>query len=107
MERVRLAVVVNGTGVGGAERMVGRVLTRLSTDEFDMMVFCLDSCGAVADQLKAAGIPVLGMDILKRRVPNPIDIVDLRRSSRGEIVRSLGTSGTARSMRKSIRERCD
>ncbi|MCX7423305.1 MAG: glycosyltransferase [Planctomycetia bacterium] len=77
MERVRLAVVVNGTGVGGAERMVGRVLTRLSTDEFDMMVFCLDSCGAVADQLKAAGIPVLGMDILKRRVPNPIDIVTL------------------------------
>ncbi len=79
MERVRLAVVVNGTGVGGAERMVGRVLTRLSPDEFDMKVFCLDSCGAVADQLEAAGIPVLGMDILKRRVPNPIDIVTLAR----------------------------
>lgn len=79
MERVRLAVVVNGTGVGGAERMVGRVLTRLSPDEFDMKVFCLDSCGAVADQLEAAGIPVLGMDILKRRVPNPLDIVTLSR----------------------------
>lgn len=77
MERVRLAVVVNGTGVGGAERMVGRVLTRLSADEFDMKVFCLDSCGAVAEQLEKSGIPVLGMDILRRRVPNPLDIVTL------------------------------
>ena len=77
MDRVRLAVVINGTGVGGAERMLARVLTRLHPDEFDLKVFSLDSLGPVADQLVAAGIPVQAMDFIRRRVPNPWDVLTL------------------------------
>lgn len=77
MERVRLAVVINGTGVGGAERMLARVLTRLPRDEFDVAVFSLDSIGPVGEQLLDAGCDVRAMDFIRRRIPNPFDIVTL------------------------------
>ncbi len=79
MDRIRLAVVVNTTGVGGAERMLARVLVRLPRDEFEVMVFSLEEIGAVGEQLIAAGIPVRAMDFLGSRVPNPIDLITLAR----------------------------
>ncbi len=79
MQRVRLAVVINGTGVGGAERMLARVLTRLSKDEFAVKVFSLDGCGPIAEQLTRAGIPVVALDCVRRRIPNPFDVLTLTR----------------------------
>src|SRR5262245_62069101 len=79
MDRVRLAVVINGTGMGGAERMLARVLTRLPPQEFHVQVFSLDSCGVVGQQLIAAGIPVRAMNFIRRRVANPWDVVTLTR----------------------------
>ncbi len=78
MERVRLGVVINGTGDGGAERMLARVLTRLRPDEFDVKVFSLNEFGTSGQQLTDAGIPVHAMELLKRRV-NPLDIAVLAR----------------------------
>lgn len=81
MERVRLGVVVNGTGDGGAERMLARVLTRLRKDEFDVKVFSLNEFGTAGQQLTDAGIPVLAMELLERRA-NPLDIATLARELR-------------------------
>ena len=78
MERVRLGVVINGTGVGGAEMMLGRVLTRLPPDEFEVKVFSLDSCERVAEQLADVGIPVQAMNFLGRRA-SPFHIATLAR----------------------------
>ena len=82
MRCVRLAIVINGTGVGGAERMLARVLTRLSTDEFAVKVFSLDSGGPIAEQLTKAGIPVVALDCVRRRIPNPFDLLTLARELR-------------------------
>ena len=81
MRCVRLAIVINGTGVGGAERMLARVLTRLSTDEFAVKVFSLDSGGPIAEQLTKAGIPVVALDCVRRQcrsavLPNVISIAN-------------------------------
>jgi glycosyltransferase involved in cell wall biosynthesis len=70
MDRVRLAVVINDLGGGGAERMLARVVTRLRPDEFDVKVFSLTNFGPSGELLVEAGIPVLAMDLLKRPV-NP------------------------------------
>jgi glycosyltransferase involved in cell wall biosynthesis len=58
--------------------MLGRVLTRLPPDEFDVKVYSLDSCERVAEQLADAGIPVQAMNFLGRRA-SPFDIVTLAR----------------------------
>lgn len=79
MDRVRLAVVINGTGVGGAERMLARVLTRLPRDEFDLRVYSLDAIGSVGQQLLDAGISVQAMNFLRHRIPNPWNVVTLAR----------------------------
>jgi glycosyltransferase involved in cell wall biosynthesis len=79
MERVRLGVVVNGTGDGGAERMLARVLTRLRSDEFDVKVFSLNEFGVAGQELLDAGIPVQAMELVRRRV-NPFDIATLARA---------------------------
>ena len=78
MQRVRLGVVINGTGDGGAERMLARVLTRLRPDEFDLKVFSLNEYGTAGKQLTDAGIPVHAMELLNRRV-NPLDIAVVAR----------------------------
>lgn len=71
MKRVRLGVVVNGTGDGGAERMLARVLTRLRPDEFDVTVISLNEFGTAGQQLTDAGIPVHALHLLERRF-NPL-----------------------------------
>ena len=78
MQRVRLGVVINGTGDGGAERMLARVLTRLRPDEFDLKVFSLNEYGTAGKQLTDAGIPVHAMELLNRR-GNPLDIAVVAR----------------------------
>lgn len=78
MDRVRLAVVINDLGGGGAERMLARVVSRLRPDEFDVKVFSLTNFGPSGELLIEAGIPVLAMDLLKRRA-NPFHISTLVR----------------------------
>lgn len=78
MERVRLGVVINGTGDGGAERMLASVLIRLRPEEFDVKVFSLNEFGTAGKQLTDAGIPVHAMELLRRRA-NPLDIAVVAR----------------------------
>lgn len=78
MKRVRLGVVINGTGDGGAERMLARVLTRLRPDEFDVTVISLNEFGTAGQQLTDAGIPVHALQLLERRF-NPLFLAAVAR----------------------------
>jgi hypothetical protein len=54
----RIAFVVTGLGVGGAEAMLLKLLTRVNRDRFDPLVISLLGRGALAEQFEAAGVPV-------------------------------------------------
>jgi len=54
----RIAYVVHSLNLGGTERLAADMSIALSP-EFDIQVICLDEPGIWADQVRAAGIPVI------------------------------------------------
>ena len=78
---MKLIFIVTGTGVGGAETMLYRVLTRLSPD-FKPHVISMAPIGQIGEKLRALGVPVKSLD-MRPGAPNPIAplrlIRDLRR----------------------------
>jgi len=77
---MKLIFIITTTGVGGAETMLHRVLTRLSPD-FKPHVISMTPVERIGEQLRAFGIPVesLGM---RQGVPNPIALMHLIRRLR-------------------------
>lgn len=57
--RVVVVHVITGLNVGGAERMLWKLLAHADRQRFDMRVVCLIGDGPVADDIRALGIPVL------------------------------------------------
>ncbi len=58
MERpVGVALVITDLDVGGAERALTALATRLSPERWRVGVFCLSGPGALADVIRAAGLP--------------------------------------------------
>jgi glycosyltransferase involved in cell wall biosynthesis len=53
--------VVHSLNLGGAERLAARLATTLS-DEFDILVACLDDAGLWASEVRSAGVPVVELD---------------------------------------------
>lgn len=56
--RGRVMHVVHSLNLGGAERLAARLAVTLS-DEFDLVVACLDAAGLWAREVRDAGVPVV------------------------------------------------
>ncbi|WP_445371127.1 glycosyltransferase family 4 protein [Methylomonas sp. HW2-6] len=59
VNRIVVVHVITGLNVGGAERMLWKLLAHVDRERFDMRVVCLIGDGPVADDIRALGIPVL------------------------------------------------
>lgn len=57
--RVRIAFCITDLDPGGAERSLVQLVTRLDRNRWEPAVFCLAARGVLADELEAAGIPVV------------------------------------------------
>lgn len=69
---MKIAHVITGLNVGGAEHFLARLIQGLP-DRFDCAVFSLSDEGAVGAQLRKAGVPVLALNMRKRPLaPGPI-----------------------------------
>jgi glycosyltransferase involved in cell wall biosynthesis len=77
---VKLIFIITGTGVGGAETMLQKVLMRLSP-EFKPHVISMIPVGKIGERLRALGIPVESLD-MRRGGPNPIALMHLIRRLR-------------------------
>lgn len=77
---MKLAVIIGGTGVGGAETMLQKVLTRLSP-KFKPHVISMIAVGKIGERLRALGIPVETLN-MRRGIPNPIALMHLIRRLR-------------------------
>jgi starch synthase (maltosyl-transferring) len=67
-----IALVITDLDVGGAERALTALATRLSPDRWRVGVFCLSGPGALAEAIRAAGLPCECLDVGRR---NPIRAV--------------------------------
>ncbi|OQA30098.1 MAG: putative glycosyltransferase EpsF [Betaproteobacteria bacterium ADurb.Bin341] len=56
--RIRVLHIINGLNVGGAERMLWKLLAQADRDRFDMRVLNLLKGGQISEEIKALGIPV-------------------------------------------------
>jgi len=77
---MKLIFIITGTGVGGAETMLQKVLTRLSP-KFKPHVISMIPVGKIGEKLRALGISVESLD-MRRGVPNPIALMHLIRRLR-------------------------
>ena len=77
---MKLIFIITGTGVGGAEAMLQKVLTRLSP-KFKPHVISMIPVGKIGEKLRTLGIPVESLD-MRRGVPNPIALMHLIRRLR-------------------------
>jgi glycosyltransferase involved in cell wall biosynthesis len=61
--RIRVVHVITGLHVGGAERMLWKLLAQTDRSRFDMHVLCLLGDGRIGEEIRALGVPVtcLGM----------------------------------------------
>jgi glycosyltransferase involved in cell wall biosynthesis len=87
---MQLLHVITGLGMGGAERMLVRLLGAMDRARFPARVVSLTDLGALGPEIAALGVPVeaLGM---RRGVPDPRGLTRLRRivrESRPDVVQS-------------------
>jgi glycosyltransferase involved in cell wall biosynthesis len=76
--RVTVAHLITGLEVGGAERMLSRLVTRMDRDRFNSVVISMTSAGTMGPVLAAQGIPLelLGF---RRGMVDPLGIARLGR----------------------------
>ncbi|MBL7199911.1 MAG: glycosyltransferase [Anaerolineae bacterium] len=61
--RTRVCYLITELNVGGAEKVVLRLATLLPEDRYDVLVACLYDPGPVADEIRAAGVPVVDLSM--------------------------------------------
>ena len=61
--RIRIVHVITGLHVGGAERMLWKLLAHSDHTRFDIQVLCLSGDGRIGDEIRALGIPVTCLNI--------------------------------------------
>lgn len=83
---MKLTVIISGLGVGGAELMLARLLPRLQSAELACRVISLTGGGAVADDLRAVGIPVSCLDMRARPWRAVLGLYRLLRAERPDVV---------------------
>lgn len=57
-KRIRIVHIITGLHVGGAERMLWKLLAHADYARFDMRVLCLLGDGRIGEEIRALGIPV-------------------------------------------------
>ena len=62
-KHVNLLLFITELNIGGAERIVEQLATRLPRDRYDVKVACLYAPEAVGADIRAAGIPVIHLDM--------------------------------------------
>ncbi len=75
----RLSFVTTGLGVGGAEAMLFRVVTRLDRTQFSPMIVSVMDDGEYGAAFRDAGVPVTSIGFVNR-VPTPQRLVRLVRT---------------------------
>jgi sugar transferase (PEP-CTERM/EpsH1 system associated) len=61
--RINVLLLITELNVGGAERIVEHLATRLPRDHYNVQVACLYDPDAVGADIRAAGIPVINLDM--------------------------------------------
>ncbi len=77
--RLRVCHIISGTGVGGAQAMLHKLISRLDPTEFDNCVISLGDCGRVGQAIRELGVPVVALHALDRKRPKPWRFVKLVR----------------------------
>lgn len=67
---MKVTHVITGLGVGGAEVMLLRLLSRTDRDQFQPTVISLTDHGVLGEQIESLGIPVYGLGMRPNR-PDP------------------------------------
>ena len=78
---IRISHVITDLNAGGAERMLVNLATRLDRSIFSNEVISLIEPGVMADELNAAGIPVINLN-MRRGKPSPVGMLTLVRHLR-------------------------
>ena len=59
--KTRVCYLITELNVGGAEKVVQRLALSLPRDRYEVLAACLFDPGAVADEIRAAGVPVVDL----------------------------------------------
>ncbi|WP_295889009.1 glycosyltransferase [uncultured Thiohalocapsa sp.] len=78
---MRVAHVITGLGVGGAETMLFRLLSMLPRGDFDPMVLSLSPPGPMGERIAGLDVPVLSLG-MSNRLPQPRALARLARELR-------------------------
>ncbi len=74
--QLRVAHVITGLGLGGAERMLYKQLGAIDRQRFLSMVVSLGDRGGLGDSIAELGVPVHALN-MKRGAPNPFALLKL------------------------------
>lgn len=94
--RIRMMFVVPDLCVGGAERHLVTLLTRIDPGRFDPSVICIGDEGAFFKELVAAGIPARALHLKKREAHKALrELVAEMRAQNTDVVVVRGYSAEA------------
>ena len=69
---MKIVHVINGLDIGGAETMLLRLLSQCDRQNYDFEVLSLTDLGAIADGLRALGVPVRELGLRRgAAIPDP------------------------------------
>ena len=93
---IRMLFVVPDLFVGGAERHLVTLLTRIDPDRFDPLVICIGDEGPFFTELVAAGIPARALHLRKRDALSALgELVSAMRAQNTDVVVVRGYSAEA------------
>lgn len=86
----KIAHVITGLDVGGAETALFKLLSRCDRTRFDPVVISLTSVGPIGDRIRALGIPVFALHIRSAfsAVPGVIRLAALLRANRVGLIQT-------------------
>lgn len=76
--KIRVAHVITGLGVGGAEMMLVKLLSRLDPEHFESVVVSLSSDLALAERIRESGVDVYSADMRRSLTGGVIGLPRLR-----------------------------
>ncbi len=87
---IKLTHLITDLDVGGAERMLQKMLARHDSSRFDVQVISLTDVGGVGKEIEKLGIPVRGLG-MRAGLPDPLAVLRLTRWLRQDRPRLLQT----------------
>lgn len=86
--RLRIAYVISGLPVGGAEIMLFKLLQRLDLNTFDPLVVSLTTIGQIGEKIQRLGIPVKSLGMTKgfSDIFNFLQLIKLLKKNKTDLV---------------------